>query len=176
MKYLNLSILFFAVLLFTACQEEESATAAEASPEVVDRPEQLDQAAERGRESERLASTPEAPERPSTTIQFDEETHDFGTINDGDKVTHRFTFTNTGDQPLILSNVRGSCGCTVPEWDRDPIPPGETGSLKVEYDSRNKGSVDGKVDTKFVTVTANTTPSTHRLTIRANVVKQDEAS
>ena len=178
MKFLNLSILIFAVVLFSACQEESNNNAVETAPDVVEQPQEAAQAQEaeqRAQQAERASQAPEAPQRPTTTVRFDEEIHDFGTIRDGEKVTHRFSFTNTGDKPLILSNVRGSCGCTVPEWDGDPIPPGETGSLTVEYDSRNKGSADGKVDTKFVTVTANTTPSTHRLTIRANVVKEGDS-
>lgn len=166
MKYLNIAILVMAVALFSACQEENGANTVESAPEVVEQP----QAESAPQASDRESRVPPAPQGPTTTLRFEEEIADFGTIRDGEKVTHTFTFTNTGDQPLILSNVRGSCGCTVPSWDSDPIPPGETGSLTVEYDSRNKGSVDGKVDTKFVTVTANTTPSTHRLTVRANVV------
>lgn len=182
MKYLSLTILFFGMLAFTACQSDGETNAAEDSPEVVDQTNNEDQvqnprearAASREETNNRADQTPEAPKGPSTTVAFENDVHDFGTIKDGDKVKHTFVFTNTGSDPLILSNARGSCGCTVPEWPRDPIPPGETGKLTVEYDSRNKGSVDGKVDTKFVTVTANTEPRTHRLTIRANVVKENQ--
>ena len=63
------------------------------------------------------------PNAPSTTIAFTETDFDFGTINDGDQVQHTFEFTNSGDEPLIISNAKGSCGCTVPTWPKEPIAP-----------------------------------------------------
>ena len=60
-------------------------------------------------------------------MNFDRDEWDFGEINQGDVVEHSFEFTNTGKDPLIISNAKGSCGCTVPEWPRAPIPPGQKG-------------------------------------------------
>lgn len=97
---------------------------------------------------------------------FDKERHDFGQINQGDKPTTTFEFTNTGDAPLIISNAKGSCGCTVPEWPKEPIAPGEKGSIQVEFDSNGKSGVQ----TKTVTLTANTVPNTKVLTITSNIV------
>ena len=111
------------------------------------------------------------PAGPLTSISFDEKAFDFGDIKDGEKVTHVFTFKNTGDEPLIISNAKGSCGCTVPDWPREPIPVGGSGELKVVYDSKNKGSVEGKPETKKVTVTANTDPAQSFLDIKAKVFK-----
>lgn len=188
--YLKISILFLGFLFLASCQNEESSSAAEATPETMDQTADgqnadmnsdgsaANQTEDRASlstsadQANATSTTPQAPDGPTTTMQFDSELHDFGTIGDGDKVTHTFVFTNTGDKPLVVSNAKGSCGCTVPNWDKDPVMPGETGELTIQYDSKNKGSVDGKVDTKFVTVTANTVPSTQRLTIRANVVKE----
>ena len=73
------------------------------------------------------------PEGPLPAFAFAEEEFDFGTINEGDVVEHVFKFTNTSDKPLTISNARGSCGCTVPEWPREPIAPGEDGEIKVKF-------------------------------------------
>ena len=70
---------------------------------------------------------------------FDEKVFDFGEIKeDGGKVTHSFNFKNTGDQPLIIHNVRASCGCTSPEWTRQPVQSGKTGFVKATFDPRNR--------------------------------------
>ena len=122
------------------------------------------------------AKTDEAavPAGPTTSVKFDESTYDFGTITDGDKVRHTFQFTNTGNEPLIISNCKGSCGCTVPQCPKDPIAPGDAGEITIEYNSRgkSKGAAEGKPDQKFVNVTANTEPAATRLTIKA-LVKAD---
>lgn len=62
-------------------------------------------------------------------ISFEEEKYSFGELNEGPKVSHEFTFTNTGTEPLVLSNVKASCGCTTPSWPKDPILPGEEGTI-----------------------------------------------
>ena len=117
------------------------------------------------------AATPaEKPEGPIPAFSFEEELHDFGTIKDGDVVEHVFTFTNNGEAPLIISDAKGSCGCTVPEWPREPIPVGGTGELKVKFNSKNKPGIQNKT----VTITANTYPETTRLRIKANVIKEGE--
>ncbi len=95
-----------------------------------------------------------APTGPTTVMAFDATEFDFGTVDEGEKVSHSYTFKNTGDEPLILSNAKGSCGCTVPKWPKEPIPPGEDGEITVEFNSKNK---KGKRNQK-VTITANTNP------------------
>jgi hypothetical protein len=87
-------------------------------------------------------------------MAFEETTYDFGTVVDGEMVSHTYKFTNTGSEPLVLSDAKGSCGCTVPQWPREPIAPGQSGDITVEFNSKNK---KGKRNQK-VTITANTNP------------------
>jgi hypothetical protein len=72
----------------------------------------------------------------SAQIEFEKETHDYGTIKQNANGVYEFKFKNTGTQPLMISNAKGSCGCTVPEWPREPIAPGESGVIKVKYDTK----------------------------------------
>ena len=83
-------------------------------------------------------------------IEFAKETHDFGDIKYGSDGVYNFEFKNTGSAPLILSNAKGSCGCTTPFWSKEPINPGKTGSIKVEYDTKRPGPFN-----KSVTITSN---------------------
>ncbi len=112
------------------------------------------------------------PDQPTTTVSWDKEEHDFGDINEGDKVATQFKFTNTGNEPLIISSAKGSCGCTVPKWPKEPVPPGGTGSIDVEFNSKNK---PGR-QTKTVTIQANTDPNPIRLKIKAQVAKNEDAA
>ncbi|MGK7391193.1 MAG: DUF1573 domain-containing protein [Candidatus Cyclobacteriaceae bacterium M2_1C_046] len=105
------------------------------------------------------------PEGPLPAFTFTETEYDFGTINEGDKVKHTFTFTNTGDAALIIQNASGSCGCTVPTYSKEPIAPGESGEIVAEFNS--KGQKNQQI--KTVRVTANTWPKQHTLKIRAMV-------
>ena len=104
-------------------------------------------------------------------ITFAKYEHDFGELEEGMEVTHDFQFTNTGSKDLIISQADGSCGCTVPNFPKYPIAPGVTESIKVKFNSTNKGSEEGKLNTQTVTVYTNTTPSETKLTITAKVVK-----
>ncbi len=92
--------------------------------------------------------------------------HHFGEIVSGETVTHEFRFTNSGDADLVIANVKASCGCTVPEYSKEPVPPGGEGKLKVTFDSTGKHGMQSKT----VTVIANTTPATRVLTISAEIV------
>ncbi|MEQ8909338.1 MAG: DUF1573 domain-containing protein [Vicingaceae bacterium] len=102
---------------------------------------------------------------PKTSLKFAEMTHDFGQIQQNTTNKKKFQFTNTGENPLIISNAKGSCGCTVPQYPREPIAPGETGEILVEY---RPGTQKNK-QTKTVTITANTEPATTVLRITADV-------
>jgi len=101
-----------------------------------------------------------------TVITFERDLHDFGDIPQGEKVSTDFRFTNTGKNDLLITDAHGSCGCTVPEWPKEPIPPGGSGIIHVVFDS---GKRSGQI-TKKVTVTANTIPNPNTLTIKGNVV------
>lgn len=85
-------------------------------------------------------------------ISFEKDVHDFGNIKQHGNATTEFVFTNTGNSPLIISNCKGSCGCTVPTWPREPIAPGASASIKVKYDSKRIGPIN-----KSVTITSNAT-------------------
>ncbi|MCB0773021.1 MAG: DUF1573 domain-containing protein [Flavobacteriales bacterium] len=83
-------------------------------------------------------------------ISLDKEVHDYGTIDQGANGTCEFKVTNTGDQPLIISNCKGSCGCTVPKCDTAPVAPGASTTITVKYDSSRVGPIN-----KSVTITSN---------------------
>ena len=112
---------------------------------------------------------PAEPTGPTTTVEFEEIEFDFGVVDAGEKVKHVYQFKNTGSEPLIISNAKGSCGCTVPSWPKDPIPPGSTGEIEVQFDSKNK---KGK-QSKRVTITANTDPAQTFLTIKGEVTPSE---
>jgi len=101
-------------------------------------------------------------------FSFKKEVHDFGQLIDGEKVSYSFTFTNSGDAPLIISSAKGSCGCTVPDWPRDPIAPGESGSIDVTFNSSGRSGKQNKA----VTLTANTNPSRKVLNITSEVISK----
>ncbi len=91
--------------------------------------------------------------------------HDFGVIEAGEKVSHLFTFTNRSEEPLIISSVNGSCGCTVPEWSKEPVLPGSEGQIEVFFNS--KGKVGQQ--TKTVTIDTNLDSQPIVLTIKAEI-------
>lgn len=97
-------------------------------------------------------------------ITFEKTLHDFGTIPYAGDGTCNFEFKNTGKEPLVLSNVPSSCGCTVPEWPKEPIEPGKTGIIKVKYNTRIPGNF-----TKTVTVFSNAPNSPVALQIKGVV-------
>ncbi len=103
--------------------------------------------------------------RAKTSIQFEKMEHDYGTIKQGESPETIFKFTNTGNEPLIIETAKGSCGCTVPEWPKDPIAPGGKGEIKVQFNSAGKSGDQSK----SVTLTANTDPLNTVLTIKAKV-------
>ncbi len=108
---------------------------------------------------------------PKTSIEFAEMEHDFGTIEQNSTNPKVFTFTNTGDAPLIIADVKGSCGCTVPEYPREPIAPGATGEIKVVYSPGKQVNQQSKT----VTIKANTEPQSTVLRIKANVTPGEDA-
>jgi hypothetical protein len=100
-------------------------------------------------------------------IKFENTVHDYGTIEQGSDGSYEFKFTNEGKTPLILNNVRSSCGCTVPSWTREPVQPGSAGSIKVVYNTASIGAFN-----KSVTVNSNAVNSTVVLQIKGNVVQK----
>ncbi len=102
-------------------------------------------------------TTANAAEAPA--MKFDKETHDFGKIKSGDKVTYDFKFTNTGKSPLIITDAIATCGCTKPEWPHTPVQPGQDGNIHVTFNSAGKMGLQDKM----ITVTANTNPAQNRV-------------
>ncbi len=97
-------------------------------------------------------------------IKFENQVYDFGKIPYAGDGTHVFNFTNEGKSPLVLTNVRATCGCTIPEWNREPIAPGKSDKVSVKYDTRRTGPF-----TKTVTVQSNASNSTMQITIKGEV-------
>src|SRR6187401_1771045 len=104
--------------------------------------------------AKKQADNPNAPE-----LTFENETHDYGTIKQGADGGCEFKFKNTGKEPLVISNAKGSCGCTVPTWPKEPIMKGQTGTIKVHYDTKRVGAF-----TKTVTLESNAKTATKVLT------------
>jgi len=142
-------ILAFSIAIIPfiySCNNENNGT----SPEVINNP-----------------ATANAP-GDSTNLpkfQWEKEVHDFGKIVQGERVAYAFRFTNTGKTDLVISDAKGSCGCTVPEYSKEPVKPGESGMIDVIFDSDGKS---GHQD-KTVTLMANTNPNTVVLRITGEV-------
>ncbi len=105
-------------------------------------------------------------------IKFEEETHDFGRITQGEKVSFGFKFKNTGSANLIISSASGSCGCTVPEFPKKPIAAGDEGTVNVVFSSEGKSGVVEK----SVTIVTNCEPSTKIIYIKANIIVPTNAN
>ena len=143
-------VLFFATCLLTACNSEQK--------------EGL---------STDLVTNPKSAAHPSDkapVITFDKTEHDFGTLLQGEVVTYSYHFTNTGNAPLLISNVKTSCGCTIGDFPREPIAPGKDGNIKATYDSKGHHGFQ----TRTLTVFANTNPNQTTLTLKGSVKTPDQ--
>lgn len=128
-------LILLAATALTACQQSKSKTAADSTS--TDKP--------------AVVLSPDAP-----VISFEHGMYNFGKITQGEKVQYDFKFTNTGKSPLIINEATATCGCTIPEKPKDPIKPGESGVIKVVFNSTGKMGMQDKV----VTITSNGNPST----------------
>lgn len=116
------------------------------------------------------AATPQAAEtQDGPVMAFESETVNYGVVEQGSDPYRVFKFTNTGNAPLIITNAKGSCGCTVPTFPKEPIGPGESGEIKVRYDTNRLGKF-----TKRVTLTTNAGDEQKMLTIEGEVIKKAE--
>ena len=107
-------------------------------------------------------TTPKEPTEASYA-KFDHTVHNFGIVEYNGDGTCEFKFTNTGDKTIVIKNVRTSCGCTTPDYSKDPIPPGETGVVKAKYDTKREGQFTKSLTVYFMD------DSQKRLTIKGNV-------
>ena len=99
-------------------------------------------------------------------IAFTETENDFGEMSPGDEAVHYFVYSNTGDAPLVIVNVRASCGCMASEWTKKPVEAGRRDSIRVEYNTKIKGAFS-----KTITVQSNAVSASVDLKIRGNVAK-----
>ena len=122
--------------------------------------------AQDGAEKTAVAPNPNAPE-----MSFEKDMHDYGTIKQGADGNCEFKFTNTGNEPLVISSARGSCGCTVPTYPKEPILKGQTAVIKVSYDTKRVGPF-----TKTVTIESNSKTNPKMLSIKGVVEATESAS
>src|SRR5690606_2047567 len=129
-----ISLIFAGVMLFASCnmgknQEEE---AAEIPMDEV------------GKQPVGQMIVPDV-DSSDAVLEVADDSYDFGTVKEGEKIEHEFRFTNTGSSPLIISNVQASCGCTTPEYSKNPIAPGDQGLVKVVFNSAGQLGKQHKV-------------------------------
>lgn len=153
MKIKFISLLF--ILPFLACntKPEKLPTGEDKlSPDIVDNP---------------ATANGKADSSNIPKFYFAESTHHFGEITAGEVVSYVFKFKNVGESELVITNITASCGCTVPEYSKNPVEPGKEGEIKVTFNSTGKSGME----TKSVTILANTIPATKVLTISAEVIQ-----
>ena len=120
--------------------------------------------------SEPKKEEPKAPNPNAPKIKLIEEKYDFGTVVEGPQVTHDFKFKNEGKEPLVLSNVRASCGCTVPTWPKEPVLPGKESTISATYNTQGR---PGRF-TKTITIESNADGGSKVITISGEVIKPEE--
>ncbi len=103
-------------------------------------------------------------------MYFSQSKWDFGTITEGERVEHTFKFVNNGKSDLVISSATASCGCTIPNWPKEPIAPGKEGEIKVEFNSTGKSDMVNK----DITILANTNPVKTILQIKVFVKKKEQ--
>jgi len=145
MKKLFLSVLAAGMLLSACNQAAKQSNTADSTA----KPAAVATAADSAKAPATGAVMSNGPE-----MKFENVTHDFGKIQEGDKVTYKFNFANTGKSPLIIADAVASCGCTIPTWPKTPIKPGDGGQIEVTFSSVGKKGLQDKM----VTITANTNP------------------
>lgn len=158
MKKSTLILAAFAALMTVACNNNSDSSATTGNEEQKINPEIVNNPAT----ANGVTDTSKLP-----AFEFAESSFDFGTLRTGESVTHEFRFKNIGKGDLLITQAKGSCGCTQPEYPKDPIASGGEGVIKVTF---NSTGISGQV-AKTVTVLANTIPNTKVLTISGEVVK-----
>lgn len=155
------AILFLAVFVFaafTVSAQVSTSNQSDASKKAAEQ-KRMDEQKRLEQEASKQANNPNAP-----VIAFEKTVHDYGTIPQHADGNCEFKFTNDGKEPLILSNVRSSCGCTVPTWPRQPIMPGQSDVIKVKYDTKRIGMIN-----KSIHVYSNATVPTITLKIKGKI-------
>ncbi len=151
-KLLALLVVSTCVMTLFSCKGGDNSKDGHISPDIVNNP-----ASASGNSDVDMDAVP--------VFTFETDNHEFGEIQQGEKVSYAFKFKNTGKSPLVISNASASCGCTVPEYTKDPVQPGEEGFINITFDSSGKSGMTSKT----VTLIANTIPNTKVLTISADI-------
>jgi hypothetical protein len=120
---------------------------------------------DRGPAAAKVDGAQTIPDSEKPVLSFQDTLYRFGTIKEGEEVSHDFPFTNQGKSDLLISTASASCGCTVPEWPKEPIPPGGKGIIKATFNSEGK---QGKQSKKIV-ITANTKPELTEIWLEGDV-------
>ena len=112
---------------------------------------------------------PQGAPASGAKLTLESDIVDYGTIDQGSEPLRLATFTNTGTEPLIISGAKGSCGCTVPNWPKELIMPGETSQIEIRYDTKRVGAIN-----KTVTVTSNDPAGKHVIRVQGTINKVEE--
>lgn len=115
--------------------------------------------------AQEVKAAPATDNKNQAEFKFENLEYNYGTIKQGDKVEYTFNFTNTGKEPLIITSAQGSCGCTVPEWPKEPIKKGEAGKIHVTFNSAGKMGLQDKT----VTINSNAKTNPVVLHIKGNI-------
>ena len=121
---------------------------------------------ENSTDTQELATVASVDTANAPVFKFEKEVYDFGEIKEGEKVTYDFKFKNIGNSPLIISSATATCGCTIPEYPKEPVAPGAEGLIRVVFNSAGKAGMQNKI----ISITANTVPSLTELNILGNVL------
>ena len=151
MKKQAISILAIMTVMLSSCKKEEVV-----KPNFV-----INDA----KQSDASATKTADPNAKYATMDFDKMSYDFGTIKEGEKVETAFVFTNNGETDLLITRAQGTCGCTVPDYPKTPIKPGEKATMTVSFNSAGKAGMNNKA----VRISANTKTGTEMLSIKVNV-------
>ena len=148
-QFVTLAFIAFTVIAFTSCKPKQNGDG-KLSTDLVTNP---------------ASANGDDDEENVPVMVFEKDVHEFGKIVEGEKVSYSFKFKNTGKVDLIISDAKGSCGCTVPQWPKNPVAPGADGVVDVTFNSSGKSGMQNKT----VTLITNAIPNTKVLTITGEV-------
>lgn len=160
MKKITLMMISIAALSLHSCQEKKEGNANSTEKAASQTPISGSQSVVSDGDKKTSENTPKA------AIKFNDLVYDFGKAKEGEKVTHVYKFTNTGNNPLIIESAKPSCGCTIPTFPKEPIAPGGTGEIIAEFDSNGRPGDTNKT----INIIANTEPATTMLTLKGFVI------
>lgn len=167
----NLLMIGLVVVVFTACKDKDAEKKIAALEARLSEVEGKNAQSPLTPPAAQVAEPEVKPEGALPVLKFEKIEHDFGTIKEGDKVSYTYKFTNTGEAPLIVQSAQPTCGCTVSDYTKEPIPVGGTGFVTAEFDSSGKPGMQNKT----VSVTANTWPKQTVLSFKAMVEAKEPA-